>query len=443
MQKAEDSEQTFSYCSSCRSEASRKKTGSYYTPSDASLFFWTEFLALNGVNDRGEIADFWANHHFIEPSVGAGALVLALFKKGAELGLSLHQLALIELTIIDVNQAALNFVRNQLSWLERKWGLAFCNIQYICCNFLECRLPLSQRTPLFFGNPPFVTNSKGGEWRNLFADFLSRALGLCGPEGRCHFILPLSVAFSRDYARLRSQIRATGKSIALCSFDNIPDTLFPSGKPEHNNTNKANSQRCSILSIFPSKTPRILSTKMHRWRKEDRNRLLSSPPQYHDVTDYCLDEQFPRPENAAILRYLRGAKNCPRFRDITSNDGQHNLFVATVARNFIGFREDHSSSVHNPHFSTKRDFYVSLLILSSDVFLDYWRTTGDGFHVTRANVMEFPLHQNLMTIIEDEAAKGRKIWETRMDFAKTKRHPNGITTSYDFSPSALSLINHF
>jgi len=440
MHKVEDAEQALSYISPCGSEAARKKLGSYYTPADVSLFFWAEFLALNGLEDSKHIADFWGRHHFIEPSAGAGALVLALLKKGGELGLSLHQLAATELTIIDINQAALDFVQEQLSWLEKRWSIFFSNIRYVCSDFLDCTLPISPRVPLFFGNPPFVTNPRGSDWKNLFADFLDRSLRQSGPEGLCHFILPVSIAFSRDYARLREKIRETGKSVAISSFDNIPDTLFPSGKPKHTNTNKANSQRCSILTVFPENTPRVLATRMHRWSKNERQKLLSSPPRYHDVTDCGLNEQFLRPENELIIHYLNNSRNDPRFHTLLSDKGPYSLFVASVARNFIGFRECSSSSVHHLRFDTEKAAYSALLILSSDLFLDYWRSVGDGFHVTKTNIMEFPLHSKLMKLIGTKTSKGKGMWEKRMDFAKTKRHPGGMTVSYDFSPSALSLL---
>jgi hypothetical protein len=276
---------------------------------------------------------------------------------------------------------------------------------------------------------------------NLFADFVERAIRQSGPEGQCHFILPVSIAFSRDYAQLRKQIRETGKSVAISSFDNIPDTLFHSGKPEHTNTNKANSQRCSILTIFPEHSPRILSTKMHRWTKKERPRLLTTPPLYHDVTKYALDDQFPRPENDFILRYLEAAKHDQRLHTLLSRYGNYSLYVAAVARNFIGFREDNSSSVHHLRFDTKTALYSALLILSSDIFLDYWRTVGDGFHLTRTNVINFPIHRNLMSIITLKTDKGRNMWDNRIQFSKKKRHPDGVTISYDFSDSALELID--
>lgn len=439
MKQAEDAERVLSYLSPCRSEAARKAVGSYYTPTDVALFFWNEFFALNNIMGNKCIADFWDRHHFVEPSAGAGALVLALLKKGVEMGLTPQQLASTDLTIIDINQPALDFIGRQLSWFGKRWGISFEKIRYICHDFRECVLPVSPKAPLYFGNPPFVSNPKESKWKNLFADFLERAIQQSGPEGQCHFILPVSIAFSRDYSQLREKIRYTGKSVALSSFDNIPDTLFFNGKPQHTNTNRANSQRCSILTVFPSDSPRILSTQMHRWRKADRAKLLSAPLRYHDVTGYDFDSQFPRPENELILRYLRKSANSPRFKTLLSENGEHKLFISSVSRNFIGFRENADSVVNQLNFDTKKAMYSALLILTSDLFMDYWRSVGDGFHVTKTNIREFPIHDNLMKHVIQKTAKGRRMWKKRTLYEKSKNHPNGITVSYDFTSVAISL----
>lgn len=443
MEGAEKAEQSLSYLSPCGSEAERKKTGSYYTPADVSVFFWKEFLALNKVTDGDKIKSLWQNHHFIEPSAGAGALIFALLQEGVRLGLPLRDLSKTEMTIIDINQEALDFIKEKLDALASRWEINFSGVHYICSDFRTCTIPVSPRHPLFFGNPPFVSNPRGSEWKNLFADFLSRAVRQMGPNGKCHFILPVSIAFSRDYALLRQTLRNSEKSVALSSFDNIPDTLFPSGKPEHTNTNKANSQRCSIVTIFREENPRILSTRMHRWSKSERQELLARSPDYHNVTSYSLDDQFPRPENTSIMDYLSSSKGAPSLATLLSDNGPHSLFVSSVARNFIGFREEAASSVHHLRFATKKNMRLVLLLLSSDLFLDYWRTVGDGFHVTRGNIIGFPMHSSLVDTLKTKTHKGKLMWDNRSQFAKTKRHPRGVTVSYDFTDVSFPVFDTY
>jgi len=441
LDRAKKAELVLSYASPCKSEKARKQAGAYYTPQDAAHFFWNEFLSLNDVNSASDVYDFWTNHHFIEPACGAGALVYALLKKVVEIGLPIEAIASVNMTLIDINKDALEFTRSELEQIGLKWGISFSGIKFIHADFLSYRLPVCSRKPLVFGNPPFVSNPRGSKWKNIFADFLEKSLKLSGDLGQIHFILPLSLAFSRDYSALRVLLRGSGKSLALSSFDNIPDTLFPSGKPEHTNTNKANSQRCSIVTVFPSTTPRILATRMHRWNKKDRERLLSSRPHYHDVTYYSFDRQFPRPENQTVMHLLSDAKAYPSLKSLLVKESENVLLVSGVARNFIGLREEASSGVSRLCFSNRANFYKAILILSSQIFLDYWRSIGDGFHVTRGNIEHFPLHPSLMAIVEHNINKGRSLWQSRELYAKIKRHPKGKTKSYDFSDEAIKNIN--
>ena len=75
---------------------------------------------------------------------------------------------------------------------------------------------------MVFGNPPFVSNAKGSSvWKNSFADFVERSLAIAGTNGSVHLIVPLSIAFSRDYIRLRQLLTVERRTVALSNFDNI------------------------------------------------------------------------------------------------------------------------------------------------------------------------------------------------------------------------------
>ena len=408
-------------------------------------FFWQEFFHLKGVESAGVAADLWRSSSFIEPAAGAGALVFSLLRQGGILGLNLEQLANIDLSVVDINQSALDFIERQLARLESRWGVRFNRVKLVCTDFFDFSVESLEGDPVFFGNPPFVKNPKGSRWTNLFADFVERSLRSIGANGSCHFILPLSIAFSRRYRHLRDQIRFSRRRVVLSNFDNIPDTLFTNGKPDHTNTNKANSQRCTILSILPSSDLEIHSTRLHRWRGNERRALLTSHPHYHEVTHYTFDNQFPRPENSEILRYLENGpySNVEIFKSLTCEQGPFHLQVTTVARNFVGIRENATTGVHEFRFNTEEEFLFALLVLSSDLFLDYWRTVGDGFHLTRTNIDEFPLSEELKCMVQNEIMLGKEMWCNRLEFSKQKSHPGGITTSYDFTERALKIIKRF
>ena len=437
---SEDAEEKLSYISECKSEHERKKTGSYYTPTDVADFFWRELFIQNEVLDAEDALSFLRNHHFVEPAAGAGALIFALFKRFLSLGVTAEQLAEIELSIVDVNTNALAFVEKQMKVLAGAWDVSFNTVRLIRDNFLSADLGSGFKPYFFFGNPPFVANEKGrSPWKNIYADFLEKALTHVGGEGGVHFIVPLSVAFSRDYSALRTMITDTRGTVCLSNFDNIPDTLFKSGKPSHTNTNKANSQRCTILTVLPGRPRKLLATPLLRWSKKDRADLLGRSPEYVDVSDYSFDQQFPRPESQTVMDYLDLAAGSPTLGSIVSKNGKYRLFVAGVARNYVSLREGPANGVHALGFESEDDFLLGLGVLSSDLFLSYWLSIGDGFHLTKGNIFNFPLHRTLVRECQRNAPAIRATWNIRQRFQKGKLNSGRMTKSFDLREAVPSL----
>ena len=378
----------------------------------------------------------------MEPAAGAGSLIFAMFHQFALVGVQPEALADIDLSIVDVNSKVLDFIQEQLNSLSTCWNIRFRNIKLICEDFRKIEFDYSDRPLVIFGNPPFVANQKGqSEWKNLFADFVDLSLAHTGKNGTLHFILPLSISFSRDFRNLRKVMVSQMRDIVLSHYDNIPDTLFKSGKPRHINTNKANSQRCSIVAVYPSKsTPRILSTKLHRWSKRSRRVFFSQSPLYYDVTEYRFDNQFLRPDNQYILDYLGQNNTYLRFGDLIDYKGVRELHVASVARNFIGIRETASHGNHHLKFGNEKDFYLALILLTSDVFYSYWRTVGDGFHVTKANINDFPISRKFFNALSRNIPSAQKIWKNRMSVRKSKQNAGRPTYSYDFSSQISAFL---
>jgi len=440
LEAAQQAERSLAYSNTKACELDRKRTGSYYTPTDTATYFWNECFSLCGFETRKDCLDILGQYHFVEPAVGAGALVFSLFQKLISFGISPGEIAQIRLTLIDINAKSLKFVRTKIAELEEFWNVNFDRVSYMCSDFLQQSEWGEERPPFIFGNPPFVANKRGSRWKNQFADFTEIALSVTNKGGIVQFIVPISIAFSRDFSDLRAQMRVSGRSVALSSYDNIPDTLFLSGKPGSGNTNKANSQRCSILTVFPDSQPRVLTTKMHRWAKADRQTVLNQRPIYFDATDYHFDNQIPRPENIEVFNFIRRSGSAKRLGTFWEKSGPLQLNIAGVARNFIGIREYSKSASHRLYFRTKEERLSVLLIVTSHLFFDYWRTIGDGFHLTMSNLAQFPVPQKVLAEVSNNISFGQHIWENREQYKKEKSHPKGKTVSYDFSSVALSLL---
>lgn len=434
---SEEAELKLSYLSPCGTENGRKLSGSYYTPADVATFFWREFFRFHCLDDLSASKDYIRQTRFLEPAAGAGALIFALLHRLALTGLRPQEVAEIELCVVDINKRALAFIQEQLIALGSRWRVTFGNVSFICSDFRSVEVVRSSKPLTVFGNPPFVSNPAGSSpWKNLFADFVDIALRHADQRGALHFILPISVAFSRDFQELRKMLVASGQELILSHFDNIPDTLFKSGKPGHTNTNKANSQRCSILTLRPSTTHRVLSTELHRWSKYDRARFLEAVPTYHDVTNYQFDGQFPRPANRAVLGYLTESRTYTRLGDLLQPSGSSELYVAAVARNFIGIRDTPGGGAHCLRFAEQDNLHRVLLLLASDLFFAYWRTVGDGFHVTKANVLDFPVTPRLMDATSAQLRSAKRLWAKRSEFIKSKLNAGQPTHSYDFTKAA-------
>lgn len=436
--RSEVAEFNLSYSDSKTSEVERKRNGSYFTPRDVAIHFWRSFFRLNKITSKSEAEQFISRHRFIEPSVGSGTLVLALFRVLIEYGVDLETIGSVELEMVDINARALDFVDNCLAKLDRDCSIGFCNLSFSHSDFLNYEIQPQGKPIVLFGNPPFVKNvNNTSPWKNSFADFLEVGLSSTGPSSHLHFILPLAIAFSRDYRKLRKYLlHRESSTIALSHYDNIPDTLFKSGKPRSENSNKANSQRCSILTVSPSDQQRVLSTKLHRWTTSERRSFLREALTYLDITDVAYESQIIRPENRSILRYLQSASTGVRLHDFTGANGEHRLHVGSVARNFIPIREAFSYGTHCLKFSSRRRFLIAFFILSSQLFFDYWRTVGDGFHVTKSNLLDFPISDELAGLAEDSLDNAEGRWMRRNEYVKVTKNSGRVVRSFDFTAAS-------
>lgn len=437
---AEIAEVSLSYSSECKSESKRKSAGAYYTPADVADHFWQIFFERRDITTPNAAEKILNEAHFVEPSVGAGALFFSLIEKLLQLGLSPTTVCSIKADLIDINGLALDFVRDKIKDLERRWEVKFERINLIHGDFRSYEMASRKQSIIFFGNPPFVANEKGAsKWKNLYADFVERSLDIPKGEVHLHFILPLSIAFSRDYRELRLRLRQLTAEVSVSNYDNIPDTLFKSGKPKNINTNKANSQRCSILSVVPAEEPRLYSSSLQRWSTGERASVLSSLPVFYDVTDYSMDDQFPRPASQLFADYLLSSSGAKPLGKLVGESSEYQLIVASVARNYIGIRDDANGGCNILNFSREEDFLTTLGIVTSSLFFEYWLTLGDGFHLTKSTILKFPLTQGLEGKIRILHPTIRELWRNRRHFEKTKLNNGKETRSFDLSSVAPSL----
>ncbi|WDR03102.1 hypothetical protein PSQ19_02550 [Devosia algicola] len=411
----------------------RKASGSYYTPADVAGHFWDLFFRHHRICDLNSLLTFISSTELVEPSAGSGMFVFSFLKKAALLGATPESLANLRFHVVDINLAALRFFSENLREIERALGVGFDGIGPDQSDFLEWVNTSAFTNVVFVGNPPFVANPRGARWRNLYADFVEAMLSYRGIKG-VSLIVPLSVCFSRDYADLRAAVRTAGMGISASSYDNIPDYLFKAGKPDSTNTNRANSQRCTILNLGGPDPMLREASPLLSWLTAERPTLLSTVPTFRPFSNDDPSGQIPRPASDALADYMHDASDARPFRTFLSKIGKPVFSVGGVARNYIGIRDYEAAGAGcipiKTHSEEERG--LVLQILSSKLFYDYWRTYGDGFHVTVDLIERFPVTDTLARRLESNVNLARQVWACRGSFAKEKLNSGRVIRSYDF-----------
>lgn len=410
----------------------RKATGSFYTPIDVVEHFWEEYFRFHDIKTRSALLSHLADFTFVEPAVGAGVFLFGLLKKIYSVTGNGADLEHLKFLAIDINRPALAFITGLLDKISTQTAIKFPNVAFVNSDFRSVSLPSGNKIA-FVGNPPYVRNSPGARWKNLYADFFERMLDESSEKRSIALIVPLSVAFSRDYASLRKKMRTENRAIRLESFDNIPDSLFKTGKPGNLNTNKANSQRCCIVMLRNHGPARCDATDLRRWSRKDRANFLGDTPQYIDIGRYAFDEQIPRPSCQWIIDYLAVQRELITIGDLLCA-GSHGFSVAGVGRNFIGLRESANSDASSLalSFSSQEQMLWALQIIASPVFYEYWRTVGDGFHVTKSDVTRFPISINLLSGCIENQPVAARVWRKRKTYERQKINSGKPIKSYDF-----------
>mgnify|MGYP001806875976 CR=1 FL=1 len=411
----------------------RKASGSYYTPADVAAHFWDLFFRHHRISDLSSLLRFIASNDLVEPSAGSGMFVFSFFKKAALLGATPESLVNLRFHVVDINLVALRFFSERLREIERAVGVDFSGIGPDQNDFIEWTNKNTVSNVVFTGNPPFVANARGARWRNLYADFVEAMLSYPSVKG-LSLILPLSICFSRDYSDLRTRIRTARMGISASSYDNIPDCLFKAGKPDSTNTNRANSQRCTIINIGGPDPQVREAAPLLNWSVAERATLLSAFPPFRAFDNDDPSGQIPRPASDAIVKYMRGTSRARPLRTFLSKTGQPAFAVGGVARNYIGIRDFQAFSPGCIPIKTnsERDRGLVLQILSSRLFFDYWRTYGDGFHVTVDLIDRFPVTDALLEHCKHNQGLAHQVWANRANSAKEKLNSGQVIRSYDF-----------
>ncbi|OAI47965.1 hypothetical protein AYO44_08220 [Planctomycetaceae bacterium SCGC AG-212-F19] len=264
---------------------------------------------------------------------------------------------------------------------------------------------------VIIGNPPYVRADRAGY--RVAADFatagcpdvyawvLERAAELLRPGGRCGMIVPLSLAFSADFAACRRLLFAGYDANWFASFGRIPAALFASDIRVRNVIHLGRKRDASgPIGV----APQAKTTRLHRWFEEARPFLFEAL-EYAQFDPTGWNGQVPKLGSARLLgRFEERLRRGDRLgASLSPTPTGHVLHYKQTAYNWLTFcrrlppcydaagRPGPQTQFETLYFRAAWQRDAALLLLNGKWAFAYWIAVGDDFHVTRRTIAELPI----------------------------------------------------
>ena len=330
--------------------------------------------------------------------------------------------------------------------------------------------PALKRGPtVILGNPPYADLGlrsdfaelgrvfetlavKAGPNAEIYLPFIEQMIRLADQETCAGaLVLPLSIAcnVTPQFSITRELISKTLGRWRFAFFDREPHALFGEDVKTRN--------AIVVWSRVPSDRKSVLVTgPLRKWRGNNRAAMFKNLQ--FTAVDSDIRAGIPKIDGeiqAAALKVLgmqwgrleQVVHDIARFdvAEAPSADDR-TVFVGPTAYNFLnvfvrpergqlkGVQELSEHALHAVRCSSKEDAYAVFAILSSHLAYWWWRTHGDGFHVSRRFLAELPFGLEAFTLVGDVLAEcGAELWSA------IKAHPiislNRGRTSLAYTPN--------
>jgi hypothetical protein len=284
---------------------------------------------------------------------------------------------------------------------------------------------LKGRPTVILGNPPYADlglrrdlselartyetiAAKPQPGAEIFLAFVEQMIRL-GDRESCSgaLVVPLSLACNvgPQFTTARELIAKTRGRWRFAFFDREPHALFGEDVKTRNTI--------VLWSRTPSDTCPVVSTgPLRKWRGDSRAAM------FHSLTFTTVEGDIragiPKIEGALQARAMQALGNrWERLEQVaqviervglagTPDADKRTVFVGPTAYNFLNVflkpRRDHISgketlsenALHAVRCASERDALAVFAILSSHLAYWWWHTHGDGFHVSRRFITDFP-----------------------------------------------------
>jgi hypothetical protein len=257
------------------------------------------------------------------------------------------------------------------------------------------------------GNPPYIAASKvRGSYdvknyetkqaSDIYAWCLERSVKILSPSGRTGMIVPLSLAFSRDFDTTRSLLYQSYGANWFSSFARIPAALFAADVRVRNVIHIGSKQRDQLPN----------TTRLHRWFEEYRPHLMSTIS-YFNFSPAAWTGRIPKLGTQYLIdrfeELLTTATTSAVSQSLQTTPSPHALYYKKSAYNWLSFGRSEApcfdSGGHSIaqtkygtiYLRTAEEAAAALLLLNGKLQFAFWVAIGDDFDVTRWMFDELPI----------------------------------------------------
>lgn len=264
---------------------------------------------------------------------------------------------------------------------------------------------------VIIGNPPYVRSSKIKDQYSvkgfkcdgcpdIYAWVVERSLSLLAPSGRTGMIVPLSLTFSDDFARLRQALYSDLATNWFSSFGRIPSALFSFDVRVRNTIHLGHKEQRPA-----ERNSTNWASRLHRWFEVERSSLFPLLS-YSGFEPKSWKGRIPKLGHAALVQLFEQMAQRPLpavASDLSVRDTPHRLHFKKTAYNWLTFssqlppcfgpggEEIEHTKFGDISFQNADTMHAARLLLNGKIMLAYWIAVGDDFDVTRWMFADMPI----------------------------------------------------
>ena len=265
------------------------------------------------------------------------------------------------------------------------------------------------------GNPPYVPRGKVAEsyaikgfqtagCPDIYAAIVERSVSICQDNGRISMIVPLSLGFSSDLAKLRALLYQSCGNSWFSSFGRIPSALFSFDTRVRNTIYLGHKSAKSPPSCF--------TTRLHRWFDAERPTLFHNLG-YSSFSPAAFDGLVPKIGSTRLLRgfesLLEGGDY--RLKNELSERGKpgepfhfkqnaYNWLTFCVAQPPVYGKDGDllaQTKYGTVRFRTQDARDLSLTLANGKLMFLWWVGIGDDFDLTQNGFASAPFGPGQLT----------------------------------------------